>query len=71
MTLVRDSLGKRSTSTVALTPRRRPAFCLCSVGYVKEMHERTFGRSCEVELLDSVLYGGKRCRFRITVSPAV
>jgi hypothetical protein len=46
-------------------------FCLCSVGYVKAMHERTFGRSCEVELLDSVLYGGKRCRFRITVSPAV
>jgi len=35
------------------------------------MHERTFGRSCEVELLDSVLYGGKRCRFKITVSPAV
>jgi len=25
------------------------------VGYVKEMHERTFGRSCDVELLDSVL----------------
>jgi hypothetical protein len=35
-------------------------YCLCSVGYVKEMHERTFGRSCEVELLDSVLYGGRR-----------
>jgi hypothetical protein len=32
------------------------------------MHERPFGRTCEVELLDSILYGGKRCRFKITVA---
>lgn len=42
-------------------------FCLCSVGYVKEMHELRFGRPAEVELLDSVIGGGKRCRFKITM----
>lgn len=44
-----------------------PTYCLCSVGYVQEMHELRFGRKAEVELLDSVLMGGKRCRFKITV----
>ena len=43
-------------------------YCLCSVGYVKEMHEQRLGRPCEVELVDSVLMGGKRCRFRIRVA---
>ena len=42
-------------------------YCLCSTGYVKEMHELLFGRKVDVELLDSVLRGGKRCRFKITV----
>ncbi len=45
-----------------------PTYCLCSVGYVKEMHERALGRPVEVELVDSVLRGGKRCRFRMTVA---
>jgi hypothetical protein len=45
-----------------------PTYCLCSVGYVKEMHEQRFGRRCDVELLDSVLRGGQRCRFKITVA---
>jgi len=44
-----------------------PTYCLCSVGYVKEMHELRFGRKAEVELLDSVLMGGQRCRFKITM----
>lgn len=44
-----------------------PTYCLCSVGYVKEMHELRFGRKAEVELLDSVLRGGKRCKFKVTV----
>lgn len=44
-----------------------PTYCLCSVGYVKEMHELRFGRKVEVELQDSVLRGGKRCKFKITV----
>jgi hypothetical protein len=45
-----------------------PTYCLCSVGYVREMHERTLGRPVEVELVDSVLRGGRRCKFRMTVA---
>jgi hypothetical protein len=45
-----------------------PTYCLCSVGYVQEMHELRFGRKAEVELLDSVLMAGKRCRFKITLA---
>jgi len=45
-----------------------PTYCLCSVGYVKVMHEMRLGRPVEVELLDAVLKGGKRCRFKITVA---
>jgi hypothetical protein len=32
------------------------------------MHERTFGRPVQVQLVDSVLKGAKRCKFRITVA---
>lgn len=42
-------------------------FCHCSIGYVKEMNELKFGRTVDVELIDSVLKGGKRCKFKITV----
>jgi len=45
-----------------------PTYCLCSVGYVKVMHEMRFGRPVDVELLDSVLKGGKRCKFKITLA---
>jgi hypothetical protein len=45
-----------------------PTYCLCSVGYVKVMHEMRFGRPVEVELLDSVLKGGQRCKFKITIA---
>jgi hypothetical protein len=45
-----------------------PTYCLCSVGYVKEMHERMLGRSIEVDLADSVLRGGKRCKFRMMIA---
>jgi hypothetical protein len=44
-----------------------PTYCLCSVGYVREMHERILGRPVDVELVDSVLRGGKRCKFKMTV----
>lgn len=44
-----------------------PTYCHCSVGYVKEMFELRFNRKVDVELLDSVIKGGKRCRFKITV----
>jgi hypothetical protein len=43
-------------------------YCSCSVDYVKKMHEQRLGRPCEVELVDSVLMGGRRCRCRITVA---
>ena len=45
-----------------------PAYCLCSVGYVKEMHQRMLGKPVSVELVDSVLRGGKRCKFRLTIA---
>jgi hypothetical protein len=53
----------------AQTPGKiSPTYCLCSLGYVKEMHERMLGRPVEVELVDSVLRGGKRCTFRMTIA---
>ncbi len=48
--------------------RLSPTFCWCSLGYVKEMHERLLGRPVEVELLEAVLLGQPRCRFRITLA---
>ena len=45
-----------------------PSYCFCSVGYVREMHERIFGKPVAVELVESVLRGGKRCRFKMTVA---
>ncbi len=44
-----------------------PTFCLCSLGYVKEMHEQLFRKLVEVELVSSVLRGDPRCKFKITV----
>jgi len=67
--------GQEAPENVCLCPmvESKPAglsktYCLCSVGYVKEMFEQTFGKPVDVQLVDSVLYGGKRCKFRITVS---
>ncbi len=42
-------------------------YCQCSVGYVKQWFDMLFEKSVTVELLDSVLRGGPRCRFKITV----
>lgn len=68
--------GQASPESVCLCPMAEAqkagqlsaTYCLCSVGYVKEMHERRLGRPVEVELVDSVLRGGKRCKFRLTVA---
>lgn len=68
--------GRAAPESVCLCPTAEarkagelsPTYCLCSVGYVREMHERILGRSVEVELVDSVLRGGKRCRFRLTLA---
>jgi hypothetical protein len=67
--------GQASPSRVCLCPTAEAqapkkisaTFCWCSVGYVKEMHERVFGRPVKVELAESVLMGHDRCTFRITV----
>jgi hypothetical protein len=45
-----------------------PTYCLCSLGYVKEMHEQIFQKPVEADLLSSVLRGHPRCKFKITVS---
>jgi len=68
--------GQAAPERVCLCPtaeaqgakRISPTFCWCSVGYVKEMHERVFGRTVNVELLEAVLMGHPRCRFRITLA---
>ena len=68
--------GQASPENVCLCPTAEaqkageisPTFCHCSVGYVQEMHERMLGRPVEVELVDSVLRGGKRCKFRMTAA---
>jgi hypothetical protein len=67
--------GQASAERVCLCPmvESKPAglsrtFCQCSVGYVKENFEQKFGRPVTVELLDSVLYGGTRCTFKVTVA---
>jgi len=67
--------GQASAESICLCPMAEaqtsktlsPTFCLCSLGYVQEMHERVLGRPVDVELAESVLRGGKRCRFRMTV----
>jgi len=43
-------------------------YCHCSVGYIMELFERRFGRPVKVELLESVLRGGKRCKFKIELA---
>lgn len=68
--------GQSSPERVCLCPTveaqsvktMSPTYCWCSVGYVKEMHERIFGRAVNVELTQSVLMGHPRCRFRMTLA---
>lgn len=68
--------GQASPESVCLCPTAEaqkagsfsPTYCLCSLGYVQEMHERMLGRPVKVELVDSVLRGGKRCKFRMTIA---
>jgi len=66
--------GQASAEGACLCPlvESKPAglsstYCQCSVGYVKAMHELLLNRPVEVELVDSVLMGGKRCQFKLTV----
>jgi predicted hydrocarbon binding protein len=43
-------------------------YCLCSVGYVQEWYSQLLARPVTVELMESVLMGGKRCKFKISVA---
>jgi hypothetical protein len=43
-------------------------FCECSVGYVTEMFTDIAHQPVQVELLESLKRGGKRCRFKIQLS---
>ena len=67
--------GQKAPENICLCPmvESKPdglsrTYCQCSVGYVKEMFEQTFGKPVDVQLIGSVLYGEKRCKFKITVS---
>ncbi|UCE18487.1 MAG: hypothetical protein JSV84_16805 [Gemmatimonadota bacterium] len=67
--------GQAAPENVCLCPmvESKPAglsktYCLCSVGYVKEMFEQMFGKPVDVQLVASVLYGGSRCKFKIALS---
>jgi hypothetical protein len=42
-----------------------PVFCNCSAGFHKRMWEVLLGHPVECEVLDTVLSGGDRCRFRV------
>ena len=45
-----------------------PSFCDCSAGYVREGMERFSGRKVDkIEVLESILRGGKDCRFRLEI----
>jgi hypothetical protein len=44
------------------------SYCNCSAGYVKESLERNTGKSVlAVSVLESVLHGGKDCRFKVVM----
>ncbi len=42
-----------------------PTFCQCSVGYVGLMFKKITGRNVQVDLLESLRNGGKKCRFKV------
>ena len=43
-------------------------YCNCSAGYVKEALQRTTGKTVlQAEVLESILQGGKDCRFKIVL----
>lgn len=43
-------------------------YCLCSTGWMKEVFEGVTGATAEVELKETLLRGGKRCRFDISLT---
>jgi predicted hydrocarbon binding protein len=43
-----------------------PIYCQCSAGYVREIFERGVGKPARVEITETVLRGGKSCRFTVS-----
>lgn len=44
------------------------SYCNCSAGYVKEILERGTGKAVlKAEVLESILWGGKDCRFKVVM----
>jgi hypothetical protein len=48
----------------SITPKD---FCSCSIGYFKESMSTVLGQPVDVKIEESVLRGGERCNFTITV----
>ena len=49
-------------------PGMSKSYCNCSAGYVKEALERSTGKTVlKVEVLESILQGGKDCRFKVVL----
>jgi len=46
-------------------------YCYCSVGYVRQIFQNNLGKPVNVELTDSVLWGGKSCDFSVRVQGKV
>lgn len=45
-------------------------YCNCSRGYVTAIFEQGLGKSAQVDVVDSVLRGGKKCRFKVQFKTA-
>ncbi len=43
------------------------AFCACTVGWQTAAYSEIIGKAVEVELVDSILRGGRRCSFKIRI----
>lgn len=42
-------------------------YCYCGIGHIKQQFESAFGKPVEVELVQSVITGAKRCEFIIHI----
>jgi hypothetical protein len=44
-----------------------PTYCNCSAGYIGEMFKRYLGKPVNVEIVETLVSGGKECRFKIEI----
>jgi hypothetical protein len=52
----------------SLEPLLSRTFCNCSRGWLKENFETVVGKAVDVRLEDSIMGGGKECRFTVLIS---